>query len=243
MKAISILRSFWLVLIGFGVVGFFSCNPVSEPSFGSTVTDVDGNLYHTLVAGSQTWMIENLKATHYNDGQAITVVTDSAQWAGMATPACCWYNNDSTSYNDTYGLLYNWYAVNTNMLAPRGWHVATEADWQKLEAFASVYVYKSNSLAKILASTSRWGFSVSSNSVGNNLSANNSSGFSAIPGGYRINSRLSFTKVDSVGAWWCSDQTDSVGFSRAITIKNDQSTVDRRLYRKWNGFSIRCVKD
>lgn len=243
MKAISILRSFGFILISFGIFSFVACNPVSEPIFGGTITDIDGNVYHTLVVGNQTWMIENLKTTHYNDGSAINVVTDSAEWASLITPACCWYNNDSTSYNDTYGLLYNWYAVNSNMMTPRGWHIATEADWQELEAYASVFVYKSNSLAKILASSSRWRSSTSSNAVGNNLSANNSSGFSALPGGYRINSRLSYSKIDSVGAWWCSDQTDSVGFARAVSIRNDQSTVDRRLYNKWKGFSIRCVKD
>ena len=96
------------------------------------VTDINGNVYHTVMIGNQVWMVENLKTTKYKDGTAIPNVTDNNAWSALSTPAYCWYNNDAATYKSTYGALYNWYAVNTGKLAPAGWHVATDAEWTKL---------------------------------------------------------------------------------------------------------------
>jgi len=74
-------------------------------------------------------MQENLKTTKYKDGNPITLVTGNAEWASLTTPAFCWYNNDQTTYGDTYGALYNWYSVNTGKLCPTGWHAPTYNDW------------------------------------------------------------------------------------------------------------------
>src|SRR5574344_1392260 len=86
-----------------------------------TVTDIDGNVYHTITIGTQTWMVENLKVSKYNDGTAIPNVTDATAWAALTTGAYCDYNNDVAN-GTKYGHLYNWYAVNTGKLAPSGWH-------------------------------------------------------------------------------------------------------------------------
>ncbi len=106
-------------------------NPVT-PAAG-TVTDNDGNVYHTVAIGKQVWMAEDLKTTKYNDGTPIPLVTDGTAWVNLNTPGCCWYNNDADTYKATYGALYNWYAVNTGKLAPAGWRVASDADWKTLE--------------------------------------------------------------------------------------------------------------
>ena len=92
------------------------------------VTDVDGNVYHTKKIGTQTWMLENLKTTHYNDGSLtpITFVNENSAWVGLTTSAYCWYNNDASNKN-TYGALYNWYAASNSALCPTGWHVPTIA--------------------------------------------------------------------------------------------------------------------
>jgi len=88
-----------------------------------TVTDADGNIYNTVTIGTQTWMVENLKVTKYNDGTAIPLVTDNTAWSNLTTPGYCWYNNDAATNKNTYGGLYNFYTVNTGKLAPTGWHV------------------------------------------------------------------------------------------------------------------------
>ena len=126
---ITILLSTMLLTI----IMLVSCSKKDDPNNTvNTVTDKDDNVYHTVTIGTQTWMAENLKTTKYNDGTAIPLVTDSTAWTSLLTPAYCWYNYDATTYKNTYGALYNWYAVNTGKLAPIGWHVATDAEWTTL---------------------------------------------------------------------------------------------------------------
>jgi len=93
------------------------------------VKDFDGNYYNTIKIGNQIWMAENLKTTHYNDGTEIPIVTDKTEWLNLSTAAYCWYDNNDTIYKNTYGALYNWYAVNTEKLCPVGWHVTSNAEW------------------------------------------------------------------------------------------------------------------
>jgi uncharacterized protein (TIGR02145 family) len=230
----------------FSVVLFIAvitgCNTVDAPVLGGTVKDIDGNVYHTVTIGTQTWMIENLKTTHYSDSTAIPMVTDSAAWTKLKTPGYCWYNNDSTSNKTVFGALYNWYAVNTNKLAPVGWHIPTDAEWTKLENNVSGYLYDSGSLAKILAATTNWLNSTVTGAIGNNLLVNNSSGFSAMPGGLRGDLTHSFSSIDSTAAIWNSTKvsdTTALGF----LMTNDMSSVDRYNKPKWNGLSVRCIKD
>ena len=96
------------------LVTIVSCSEKNDPlnqdnsQSASTVTDKDGNVYHTVTIGTQTWMVENLKTTKYNDGTAIPLVTDNTAWHNLSTPAYCWYNNDATTYKNKYGALYNW---------------------------------------------------------------------------------------------------------------------------------------
>jgi len=218
------------------------CNSVNPPVFGSTVKDIDGNEYHTVTIGNQTWMIENLKTTHYQDGTAIPMVADSAAWRNMKAPGYCWYKNDSTTNKAVYGALYNWYAVSTGKLAPAGWHVATDAEWSTLENNATAYLYSSGSLSKILASKTNWLKSLNIGAIGNNLTVNNSSGFTALPGGTRENYIRSFNSRDSTGAWWSSTlatDTTSIG----LLMRCDYSSVEKYDKLKWKGFSVRCIKD
>jgi len=98
----------------------------------STVTDIDGNVYHIVAIGTQVWMAENLKTTKYNDGTFIPLVTDSTAWGNLSTPGYCWYNNDAATYKNTYGALYNWFTVNTGKLSPKGWHIPSDTEWETL---------------------------------------------------------------------------------------------------------------
>lgn len=237
------IRNLGIQLIAFVLLMATACtSTVTPPVMGDNVTDVDGNVYQTVIIGTQTWMIENLKTTHYNDSTAIPLVKDSAVWVNLNSPAYCWYNNDSVSYKEVYGALYNWYTVNTGKLAPKGWHIPTDADWTTLENEVSQYYFQSGSIAKILASTTHWQSSISSSAIGFDFKKNNSSGFSALPGGQRINNAYNFNKVDSIGTWWSStSKTDSTALT--LALQYNLSTVDRNNYMKKSGLSIRCIKD
>lgn len=93
------------------------------------VTDIDGNVYQVVSIGKQLWIKENLKTTHYRDGSAIPNVTVNSAWVALTTGAYCWYNNDEATYKNTYGALYNWYAVaDSRNLCPTGWHIPTYAE-------------------------------------------------------------------------------------------------------------------
>ena len=101
-----------------------------------TVTDIDGNIYQTVTIGTQTWMVENLRTTKYNDNSAIPEITGAITWSNLTTPGMCTNNNTkNTDTINTYGRLYNWYAVNTGKLPPIGWHVPTDAEFTILENY------------------------------------------------------------------------------------------------------------
>ncbi len=97
----------------------------------TTVTDADGNIYDTVHIGTQVWLQQNLATTKYNDGSQIPLVTDTS-WQSLKTPAYCWYDNDSATYKNPYGTLYNFYTVNTGKLCPTGWHVPTNEEFHML---------------------------------------------------------------------------------------------------------------
>jgi hypothetical protein len=119
------LLSFTVIMIGIFLIFTSSCKKNED---NITVTDIEGNVYHTVTIGSQIWMVENLQVTSYNDGTAIPNITDNNIWMNLKTGAYCNYNNDMNMVN-TYGRLYNWYAVNTQKICPTGWHVPADTDW------------------------------------------------------------------------------------------------------------------
>ena len=139
------------------------------------VTDSDGNLYNTVTIGTQCWLTENLKTTRYNDGSQIPKVSDPLAWSNLITPAYCWYNNDSSSYMAAYGAMYNWYTVATGKLCPDGWHVPTDGDWTKLTDYLCGNSMSSAKLKE--AGNMHWN--------NPNGESTNTSGFTALPGGYR----------------------------------------------------------
>jgi uncharacterized protein (TIGR02145 family) len=119
----------------------FMCLAVSISSLkpqnpqGGTVTDIDGNVYHTVVIGNYIWFKENLKTTSYNDGTKIPNLTGSTDWLGSTEGAYCWYDNNESN-SKTYGALYNWYAVNTGRICPEGWRVPKDQEWKYLEGYS-----------------------------------------------------------------------------------------------------------
>jgi uncharacterized protein (TIGR02145 family) len=245
MSKKSNLLAFFVILLMFAS----SCTK-EDPSDiiidGNTVADIDGNVYHTVKIGTQTWMVENLKTTKYNDGISIPVVSDGTAWAALTTPGYCFYGNDATN-KTTYGALYNWYAVNTGKLAPTGWHVPTDAEWTILENYliANGYNYDStttgNKIAKSLASTSGWSSSSNAGAIGNDLTKNNTSGFAGLPGGFRDGSG-GFGDIGFFGHWWSSIE-DNTSFPWSRYLNYYGYCVYRYGTNKPCGFSVRCLRD
>ena len=209
-------------------------------------TDADGNNYNVVTIGTQTWMAENLKTTKYNDGTAIPNVTYDTSWANLTTGAYCWYNNDAPTYKNMYGALYNWFTVNTGNLAPKGWHVSTDSEWTILENYliTNGYNYDGSSsgdyLAKSLAATTNWTTYTAAGDIGNDLSKNNSTGFSALPGGCR--GEYEFYDIGNSSHWWSSTElTTGIAWYRSLDY--NYSFLGRGYDAKFVGFRVRCVRD
>lgn len=205
---------------------------VSDSSAADTiVTDIDGNVYTTLKIGRQTWMKENLKTTKFSDGTPIQLITDGPSWAKAVKPAYCWYNNEPDSYKDLYGALYNGFAASDNRLCPKNWHVPSDAEW--------------NVLSKLLGGDNVAGAKLKEAGldywVSPNMAADNSSGFSALPGGLRYYDGV-FHDFGFSSYFWTSEESSP---GRMWFRYADYEYRD--LFRFNNsaniGFSIRCVRD
>ncbi|MFZ4724777.1 MAG: FISUMP domain-containing protein [Paludibacter sp.] len=208
--------------------------------------DADGNYYSTVTIGTQVWMAENLKTTKYNDGTSISNVTDNTTWGSLSTSAYCWYNNDITTYKNTYGALYNWYAANTNIIAPIGWHVPRDAEWIILQNYLITNGYNydgtivDNKIGKALSANTDWLIYTVIGCIGNDLKANNRSGFTALPGGIRINTNGNYGGFGSYGYWWSLTEYN-VDLVWWRNLKYNYNNPYRSYMSKNNGFSIRCV--
>jgi uncharacterized protein (TIGR02145 family) len=215
-----------------------------------TVTDIEGNIYRTMTIGTQTWMTENLKVTTYNDGTVIPLVTDGNMWAIPSTPGYCWYNNDESGYKDAYGALYNWFALDSattggRNVCPAGWRVPTNLQWtiltDYLENNGYGYEKSGNDIAKSMASASGWTPDLNAGNVGNDQAGNNSSGFDALPGGFR-DFDGTFDCIGGYGGWWCATQYDADNaWSGAIVYSSSNTGIYD--YSKQVGYSVRCVKE
>lgn len=209
------------------------------------IKDRDGNYYTEVKIGNQYWMVENFRCTVYNDGTPIPHVTDSAQWAGLTTGAHCFYNNSTdNSFRKKFGALYNGYAVTTGKIAPEGWRVPTEDDWTTLQDYLIAYGYNydgttdSNKIAKSLAAQSDWVSSTWVGAIGNDLSQNNRSGFSALPSDKR-----DFGSFDGFGEILplCNSESSALVFGRTNALWNTGKEFDWCWYTPDDGCSIRLV--
>ncbi len=196
--------------------------------YGS-MNDIEGNTYVTVTIGTQTWMAENLKTTKYNDGTDIPNVTGDNEWKNLNTPGYCWYNNDASTYKSVYGALYNWYAVATGKLCPSGWHVPTDDQWIELARYLGGEAIAGNSMKEV--GNSHW--------KNFNEASTNTSGFTALPGGGRIDG--TFSAIERSGAWWTSTPYDS-GNAYCWELDDIVTEVLSGYLPKSQGFSIRCIK-
>lgn len=238
MKSISRLITFKILLLGHFLILTYSCE-VSEPAQNpdytgqiGEVTDIEGNVYKTIGIGSQIWMSQNLKTTILNDGIIIPQVTGDTNWIRLKTSGYCWYNNDSSKLMKSYGLLYNFYAVNTSLLCPTGWHVPNELEWDDLASFLGGNEKAGGKLKDYYGNY--WD--------GPNPCFANNYGFNALPGGYRMHYTGKFLEIGTKGYQWTSKpENEFKAFIRSMSHENTYLSPYDRFNR--DGYSVRCIKD
>jgi uncharacterized protein (TIGR02145 family) len=226
------------------------------------MTDADGNVYQSVRIGNQVWMTENLRVTKYNDGTAIPLDTSSSTWNADETPKYCHYNNTTNADSiKKYGALYNWFVVsptNAKKIAPAGWHVPTDAEWDTLENYLIANGYNwdgsitGNKIAKAMAAQSDWYTNTTTTGTPVcDLTKNNSSGFSALPGGGRYSERSNtgfFGGLPGGGHWWSATEFDaSTAYCRHLwssteDLSRDMTSDGNYGNERW-GFSVRLLRD
>ena len=210
-----------------------------------TVTDIDGNVYQTIQIDDQEWMMENLKVTHYRNGDAIPHLTSNDDWISTSDGAYCIYDNNPSNA-ETYGALYNWFAVDDPRgIAPEGWHVPTDEEIMELEMALGMSQSQANSIgwrgtnegSKLAGRADLW-----ANGALENNAEFGVSGFSFLPGGYRSRTNGSFGHLSHYGYLWSSIEYNSnSAWHRVLTY--DTTGVCRDGNNKRFGFSVRCVRD
>ena len=187
----------------------------------------------TVTIGTQTWMAENLRTTKFKDGTSIPNVTGSDDWGALTTGAYCNYAN-ATNVDTiaTYGRLYNWYAANSGLLAPKGWHVPTDAEWTTLINYLGGEDVAGEKLKE--SGTTHWPSSPYT-------SGTNEVGFTSLPGGSR-DSYGRFDYFGSFGYWWSATEYATIKAWLRIDYFNDPDIYREKFYKEM-GYSVRCVRD
>ncbi|MCK4747356.1 MAG: fibrobacter succinogenes major paralogous domain-containing protein, partial [Bacteroidales bacterium] len=225
----------------------------------TTVADWDGNVYQTVVIGSQTWMAENLRSTHYADGTAIPLVETPSTWMDLidTDKAYCFYNNDDNNAVP-YGALYNWAgamngagssdAVPSGVqgVCPDGWHLPSDEEWKQLamelgmsRADADGTLWRGTDEGGKLkeTGTTHW--------ESPNSGATNESGFNAIPGGSRSIMEAAFMDINRFSRMHCSTEATEIATTHIWrhAVGYNETKFQRNYYLKGNGFTVRCLKD
>ena len=215
---------------------------LEHPPF--TLTDIDGNTYTSILIDGQEWMSENLKVTHYPNGDAIPLVTDNTAWGNLAddntSDAYSYYDNSSANAT-AYGALYtyaaaigdNWARDNTanQGVCPDGWHLPTTAEWTTLTDYLGT-----NAGSKLAGDATLW--------TDGNLDQSadfGTSGFSALPSAGRNGSDGLFVSLGDNGFWWSAAESGSNANSRYLHYST--TSVNSFNSYKSLGFSVRCVRD
>ncbi len=235
--------------------------PNGDPD--GTVTDIDGNVYQTVIIGDQEWMVENLRVTRYNNGNAIPTGLNGADWGDTTEGAYAIHPHASidglNSDNEVvaaYGKLYNWYAVDdARGLCPAGWSVPGNADWTQLIDYVVAQGFPNTaptviSAGNALKSCRQIGSPLDGECNTNTHPRWNSHsthygfdefGFSALPGGARW-SHGGFGYIGLAGYWWSSSEY-SPSKAWHQYMRSHLGTIYSNELTKVNGYSVRCVRD
>jgi len=217
----------------------------NDNSSGPTVTDIDGNVYHTVAIGTQTWMVENLKVTHYRNGD---LIVDGSGLEKLLTDTIgIRYAYDNTQANlEVYGWLYNWYAgADGRNIAPIGWHVPSDADYKTLVDFLGgnylIYPNGDTTAGGALkeAGVAHWG-----NVNYPNVGATNTSGWTGLPGG--LCEGGVYANLHTSGNWWTTTTMEApnpLNFAYNMGLFVLTKNAKRSTWLKTSAYSIRCLSD
>ena len=208
--------------------------------FNTKVADIEGNVYGVVTIGTQVWMTENLRTATLNNSSPIPNVTDNTTWSTLSTMAYSWYNNDIAN-KPLYGALYNWFTVNTGNLCPDGWHVPSESEFGALELYLGMspaeinngWVWRGTDQGTRLKSTSGWGAG---------LNGTNTTGFTALPGGYRYAVDGTFNNYADLAYWWSATEVngETAWYRR---MDGNQTGIYKGGVYKIGGKFVRCLKN
>lgn len=230
MKNINSQISFFSLLIVTSIL-FSSCKKeeINSNTAPTSVTDIDGNEYPVVQICGKYWMAENLRTTRYNDSSIIPTGLTNTAWGSTTSGAYAVYNDIATN-NNIYGKLYNWFAANNSQLAPKGWHVATEAELAELSTCNG-----GSSVAggKLKSTSTLW--------TATNVGATNSTGFNALPSGWRANGG-SYALLGDATYFWGSNERNSTQGEHMV-LSNDFASTRYNGATKQSGYSVRCVKN
>jgi uncharacterized protein (TIGR02145 family) len=228
-------------------LSFFTETPdLSEPCPGMpTITDIDGNVYKTVLIDDQCWMKENLRTTRYADHSIIPLINSDQGWINLgANGARTWMNDDSATYATLYGALYNWHAVTyPGGLCPQGWHVPSDQEWKEMELFLGMPVQhidwnggRGTVQGGMLKSTGTQYWWTP------NKAATNFSGFTALPAGARASTNGKFWDLGKRGSYW----TATGGIPQTAWARDldySYGSIIRWERNTGIGYSVRCVRD
>ena len=196
-----------------------------------SMTDQEGNVYKTIVIGTQEWMAENLNTSLYRNGDAIPTNLDNTTWQNTTDGAWAYYDND-ISYACPRGKLYNWFAcTDARNLCPQGWHIPSDNDWTELTNYLGGDAIAGSKMKS--SGTLYW--------LSSNTESDNSSGFSATSGGMRHRNGT-YQLIGANGQWWSSTPFNSTSAWNRLLISgniNAEIIASRKEY----GFSVRCLRD
>jgi uncharacterized protein (TIGR02145 family) len=229
LSGLTAYTQYWVVGYATNAVGTSYGDTITFTTSSCSVPSVtyDGHTYTTVSIGSQCWFKENLRNDNYNDGTAIPGSMVNATWSTTTSGAQAILDADSVANFATYGRLYNWYAVNTGKLCPTGWHVPTDAEWDSLID----YLGGASVAGNAMKSTTGWP---------SGDGGTNTSGFSALPGGYRDYDPGDFYGQGNYGFWWSSSPDAANAWYRQL---GGFSSVYRSSTSTRFGLSVRCVQD
>lgn len=214
------------------------CELVDEIWSCGTPLGYQGYDYSTVQIGGQCWFSENLRSEDYRNGETISAGLSADEWGNSPTGAVASFQ-ESVDSLEVYGRLYNWFAVvDSRGLCPSNWHVATDDEWKELEM--SLGMSPEDTDGTYWRGSDQGTQLKSSNGWREDGDGTNTSGFSALPGGFRT-AEGEFIDTYGNGYWWSSSASNSNAWSRHLDWVD--SRVYRLLHSQNRGYSVRCLKD
>jgi len=219
----------------------------------ATVTDIDGNVYDVVQVGNACITVQNLRTTRLNDGTIIPLVSENDIWKELDTPGYCWYDNDSALYHNAYGMLYNWYAVQTNKLCPDGWQVPSHYDFQDIISYIESQGYLNSNIVGGAGDAVKSCLQVNAPDGGHCNTTEHPRwnahekhkgldvfGLSMLPGGQRTH-QGGFVQIGRYSDFWANTiYYDWAGYT--ISIRSDVGQIRESASSMRYGLSVRCMK-